>query len=72
MLEGTPIKPIRDDGGIYEEFEKLDPAVNARTFACEARMDGEISEQAPQTSELHVTATAFVGDASLMLVAGQR
>jgi hypothetical protein len=50
----------------------LDPAVKARLFACDARMDGDISAQAPWTSELHVAATALLGVAWLILVVGLR
>jgi hypothetical protein len=72
MLEGTLIQPTVDDGGSYAEFEKLAPAVKARLFACDARMDGDITEQAPWTSELHVAAVALVGVAWLALVLGMR
>jgi hypothetical protein len=72
MLEGTLIHPSSGDGRSYEEFEKLDPAVKARLFACEARMDGDISEQAPWTSELLVVAVALAGLAWLTLVLGLR
>ena len=41
-------------------------------FACDARMDGDIAEQAPWTSELHVAATALAGLAWLTLVLGLR
>jgi hypothetical protein len=41
MLRGTIIQPYADDGPSYEEFAKLDPAVKARMFACEARMAGD-------------------------------
>lgn len=54
MLDGTIIHPTVGDGPSYEDFEKLDPAVKARMFACERRMDGDISEQWPWTSELGV------------------
>jgi hypothetical protein len=37
MLDGTLIRPYTDDGRSYEEFEKLDPAIKARLFACDAR-----------------------------------
>jgi hypothetical protein len=72
MLEGTLIHPYTDDGGSYEEFEKLDPAVKARLFACDARMDGDISGQAPGTSELIVLAMALAGLAWLTLVVALR
>jgi hypothetical protein len=72
MLDGTLIHPYADDGRSYEEFEKLDPAVKARLFACEARMDGDISGQAPWTSELLVLAMALAGLAWLTLVFGLR
>jgi hypothetical protein len=39
MLDGTLIQPYTDDGRSYEEFEKLDPAVKARMFACERRTE---------------------------------
>jgi hypothetical protein len=72
MLEGTLVHPYTDDGRTYEEFSKLDPAVKAAMRACEARMDGDISEQAPWTSELLVLAMALVGLAWLTLVLGLR
>ena len=72
MLEGTLIHPYTDDGRSYEEFEKLDPAVKARLFACDARMDGDISGQAPWTSELLVLAMALAGLAWLTLVVALR
>jgi hypothetical protein len=40
--------------------------------ACEARMDGDISGQAPWTSELLVLAMAFAGLAWLTLVVALR
>jgi hypothetical protein len=70
MLEGTLIHPYSGDGRTYEEFTKLDPAVKAAMHACEARMDGDISEQAPWTSELLVLAMALAGLAWLTLVLG--
>ncbi len=72
MLEGTLIHPYTDDGRSYEEFDKLDPAVKARLFACDARMDGDISGQAPWTSELLVLAMALAGLAWLTLVVALR
>ena len=72
MLEGTIIRPTVGDGPSYEDFEKLDPAVKARMFACDARMDGDIAEQAPWTSELDVAATVLLGVAWLALVLGLR
>ena len=72
MLEGAFIHPSSGDGRTYEEFEKLDPAVKAAMRACEARMDGDISEQAPWTSELLVLAMALAGLAWLTLVLGLR
>jgi hypothetical protein len=72
MLEGTLIHPYSGDGRTYEEFTKLDPAVKAAMRACEARMDGDISEQAPWTSELLVLAMALAGLAWLTLVLGLR
>jgi hypothetical protein len=72
MLEGTLIHPSSGDGRTYEEFTKLDPAVKAAMRACEARMDGDISEQAPWTSELLVLAMALAGLAWLTLVLGLR
>jgi hypothetical protein len=72
MLDGTLIHPYTDDGRSYEEFEKLDPAVKARLFACDARMDGDISGQAPWTSELLVLAMALAGLAWLTLVLALR
>jgi hypothetical protein len=68
MLEGTLIKPIRDDGGSYEDFQKLDPAVKAKMFACEARMDGDVAGLAPWTDELWVVAMVLLGVAWLALV----
>jgi hypothetical protein len=68
MLEGTIIQPFSGDGRTYEEYEKLDPAVKASMDACLRRMDGDISEQAPWTSELLVLAMALVGLAWLALV----
>ena len=41
-------------------------------FACDARMDGDIAEQAPWTSELDVAATVLLGVAWLALVLGLR
>jgi hypothetical protein len=72
MLEGTLIQPHQGDGRTYEEYEKLDPAVKAAMRACEARMDGDISELAPWTSELLVLAMALVALAWLTLVFGLR
>lgn len=72
MLDGTIIHPTVGDGPSYEDFEKLDPAVKARMFACERRMDGDISEQWPWTSELGVAVMAPAGVAWLTLVLGQR
>ena len=72
MLEGTLLQPYTDDGGTYEEYEKLDPAVKASMDACLRRMDGDISGQAPWTSELLVLAMAFAGVAWLTLVLGLR
>jgi hypothetical protein len=60
------------DGGSYEDFQELAPAVKAKMFACEARMDGDITEQAPWTSELHIAATVLLGVAWLTLVIGLR
>ena len=51
---------------------KLDPAVKAAMRACEARMDGDISGQAPWTSELLVLAMALAGLAWLTLVVALR
>jgi hypothetical protein len=68
MLEGTIIQPFSGDGGTYEEYERLDPAVKVSMDACLRRMDGDISEQAPWTSELLVLAMALVGLAWLTLV----
>ena len=68
MLEGTLLQPFSGDGRTYEEYERLDPAVKAAMRACEARMDGDISEQAPWTSELLVLAMALAGLAWLTLV----
>jgi hypothetical protein len=72
MLDGTLIKPIRDDGGTYEEFERLDPAVKARMFACEARMDGDVAGLAPWTDELRIVAMVLLAVAWLALVLGLR
>ena len=72
MLEGTLIQPFSGDGRTYEEYEKLDPAVKASMDACLRRMDGDISELAPWTSELHVVAIALLGVAWLTLVLGLR
>src|SRR5829696_6673240 len=68
MLKGTILDPYTDDGGSYEEYEKLDPAVKAAMRACDARMDGDISGQAPWTSELLVLAMVLAGVAWLTLV----
>ena len=68
MLEGTLLQPFSGDGRTYEEYEKLDPAVKASMDACDARMDGDISGQAPWTSELLILAMALVGLAWLTLV----
>jgi hypothetical protein len=68
MLEGTLLQPFSGDGRTYEEYEKLDPAIKASMDACLRRMDGDISGQAPWTSELLVFAMAFVGLAWLTLV----
>ena len=72
MLEGTLLQPFSGDGRTYEEYEKLDPAVKAAMQACEARMDGDISGQAPWTSELLMLAMALAGLAWLTLVLGLR
>jgi hypothetical protein len=72
MLEGTLIQPFSGDGRTYDEYEKLDPAVKASMDACLRRMDGDISELAPWTSELHVVAIALLGVAWLTLVLGLR
>lgn len=72
MLEGTLINPTVGDGPSYEDFEKLDPAVKAALRACDARMDGDISGQAPWTSELYVLAMALAGLAWLTLVLALR
>ena len=72
MLDGTLIKPIRGDGGTYEQFEKLDPAVKARMFACDARMDGDVAGLAPWTDELRIAAMVLLGVAWLALVLGLR
>ena len=72
MLEGTLIHPSSGDGRTYEEYTKLDPAIKAAMRACEARMDGDMSGQAPWTSELHVLAMALVGLAWLTLVVALR
>jgi hypothetical protein len=68
MLEGTLLQPFSGDGRTYEEYEKLDPAVKASMDACLRRMDGDISGQAPWTSELLILAMALVGLAWLALV----
>jgi hypothetical protein len=72
MLEGTLIQPYTNDGRSYEEYEKLDPAVKASMDACLRRMDGDISGQAPWTSELLVFAMVLLGVAWLTLVLGLR
>jgi hypothetical protein len=72
MLEGTLIHPSSGDGRTYEEYTKLDPAIKAAMRACEARMDGDISGQAPWTSELQVLAMALAGLAWLTLVVALR
>jgi hypothetical protein len=72
MLEGTLIHPSSGDGRTYEEYTKLDPAIKAAMRACEARMDGDISGQAPWTSELLVLAMALAGLAWLTLVVALR
>ena len=72
MLEGTLIHPSSGDGGTYEEYTKLDPAIKAAMRACEARMDGDISGQAPWTSEMFVLSMALAGLAWLTLVLGVR
>jgi hypothetical protein len=72
MLEGTLIHPSSGDGRTYEEYTKLDPAIKAAMRACEARMDGDISGQAPWTSELLVCAMALAGLAWLTLVVALR
>jgi hypothetical protein len=72
MLEGTLIHPFSGDGRSYEEYEKLDPAIKASMDACLRRMDGDISGQAPWTSELLVLAMALAGLAWLTLVLGLR
>ena len=70
MLEGTIIRPTVGDGPSYEDFEKLDPAVKARMFACEARMDGDVAGLAPWTDELRIIAMVLLGVAWLVLVLG--
>jgi hypothetical protein len=72
MLEGTLLQPFSGDGRTYEEYEKLDPAVKASMDACLRRMDGDISGQAPWTSELLILAMALVGLAWLTLVVALR
>ena len=72
MLEGTLLQPFSGDGRTYEEYEKLDPAIKASMDACLRRMDGDISGQAPWTSELLVLAMALAGLAWLTLVLGLR
>jgi hypothetical protein len=72
MLDGTIINPTVGDGPSYEEYEKLDPAIKAAMRACDARMDGDISGQAPWTSELYVLAIALAGLAWLTLVLALR
>jgi hypothetical protein len=72
MLEGTLIHPSSGDGRTYEEYTKLDPAIKAAMRACEARMDGDISGQAPWTSELLALAMALAGVAWLTLVVALR
>ena len=72
MLEGTLIRPSSGDGRTYEEYTKLDPAIKAAMRACEARMDGDISGQAPGTSELLVLAVVLAGLAWLTLVVALR
>jgi hypothetical protein len=72
MLEGTILDPYTGDGRTYEEYQRLDPAIKASLRACEARMDGDISGQAPWTSELFVVAMALAGLAWLTLVVGLR
>ncbi len=72
MLEGTLIHPSSGDGRTYEEYTKLDPAIKAAMRACEARMDGDISGQAPWTSELLVLVMALAGMAWLTLVVALR
>jgi hypothetical protein len=57
---GPDADPYTDDGPSYEEFAKLDPAVKARMFAWDARMDGDIAEQAPWTCD-HTRATERPG-----------
>jgi len=68
MLEGTLLQPFSGDGRTYEEYEKLDPAVKASMDACLRRMDGDISGQAPWTSELLILSIALVVLAWLTLV----
>jgi hypothetical protein len=65
-------QPTSGDGRTYEEYEKLDPAVKAALQACEARMDGDISRQAPWTSELLILAMALAGVDWLTLVIALR
>jgi hypothetical protein len=72
MLEGTLLRPTAGDRRTYEEYEKLGPAVKAAMQACEARMDGDVSGQAPWTSELFIVAMALAGFAWLALVLGLR
>ena len=72
MLEGTSSTPLPATDARYEEYEKLDPAIKAAMRACEARMDGDISGQAPWTSELLVLAMALAGLAWLTLVVALR
>ena len=69
MLRGTIIQPYADDGPSYEDFQKLDPAVKAMSFACEARMSGD---QGPWDLALYVVAMALLGVAWLALVLGLR
>ena len=53
--------PIPETDARTRSSHKPDPAVKAAMRACEARMDGDISEQAPWTSELLVLAMALPG-----------
>jgi hypothetical protein len=72
MLKGTIIQPRIGGRRSYEEYEKLDPRRQGEYDACLRRMDGDISELAPWTSELGVAATALAGVAWLTLVLGLR
>ena len=71
MLEGTIIHPSSLTGAAMRSTKNLTRR-QGDFVACVRRMDGDISEQAPWTSELLVLAMALAGLAWLTFVLGLR